>query len=122
MILLSSFLSQGKMIPLTMLSITLELELDDADVAFSGTGNTWEITRPRLLADACDLDQALANSYAKHLLDGKALPLFMDGLYSLRAAVPSGSSLYSLPISRGFTRLSTVYVTLWDGNGEWVNN
>lgn len=120
--LLSSFLSQGKMIPLSMLPITIECELDDADAAFSGTGNTWECTRPRLLADCCDLDQSLANSYAKHILDGKSLPMHMHGLYSLRTAVPAGSSLYSLPIARGFTRLSTVYVTFWDGaTGKWVN-
>lgn len=120
--LLSSFLSQGKMVPLSMLPITIECELDDADAAFSGTGNSWEITRPRLLADVCDLDQALANSYAKHILDGKSLPMYMHGLYSLRAAVPAGSSLYSLPIARGFTRLSTIYVTFWDGaTGKWVN-
>ena len=120
--LLSSFLSQGKMIPLSMLPITIECELDDADAAFAGTGNAWEITRPRLLADVCDLDQALANSYAKHILDGKSLPMYMHGLYSLRAAVPAGSSLFSLPIARGFTRLSTVYVTFWDGQtGKWAN-
>ena len=121
--LLSSFLSQGKMIPLSMLPITIELELDDADAAFSGSGNSWEITRPRLVADVCDLDQALANSYAKHILDGKSLPFYMHGLYSLRAAVPAGSSLFSLPIARGFTRLSTVYITLWNGaTGKWVNS
>ena len=118
--LMSSFLSQGKMLPLSMLPITLEIELDDGDAAFAGSGNSWEITRPRLLADVCDLDQALANSYAKHLLDGKSLPIYLDGLYSLRAAVPAGSSLYSLPIARGFTRLSAVYVTFHD-SGKWVN-
>ena len=121
--LLSSFLSQGKMVPLSMVPITIELELDDADAAFSSSGNDWEITRPRLVADVCDLDQALANSYAKHILDGKSLPFYTRGLYSLRAAVPSGSSLFSLPIARGFTRLSTIYVTLWDGaTGKWVNS
>jgi hypothetical protein len=56
--LLSSFLSQGKMVPLSMLPITIECELDDADAALGGTGNLWEITRPRLLADVCDLDQS----------------------------------------------------------------
>jgi hypothetical protein len=119
--LMSSFLSQGKMIPLTMIPVTIELELDDANVAFVGNANSWQITRPRLLADVCDLDQALANSYAKHLLDGKSLPMYMQGVYSMIAAVPAGSSLYSLPIARGFTRLSAVYVSFWDGADKWVN-
>ena len=120
--LLSSFLSQGKMIPLSLLPISIECELDDVNAAFDGELNLWEITRPRLLGDVCDLDQALANSYAKHILDGKSLPMYMHGLYSVKAAVPSGSSLFSLPIARGFTRLSTVYVSFWDGaTGKWAN-
>jgi hypothetical protein len=32
-------------------------------------------------------------------------------MYSMQAAVPNGSSQYSLPIVRGFTRLNKVYVT-----------
>ena len=37
--------------------------------------------------------------------------------------MPAGSSLFSLPIARGFTRLSTVYVSFWDGaTGKWANN
>ena len=35
----SSFLNQGKAIPLSMVPLVLELELGDADAAFSGTGN-----------------------------------------------------------------------------------
>ena len=119
--LMSPFFSQGKWIPLSMLPITLEIELDDAQAAFIGSDNVWEITRPRLLADVCEIDQTLQNSYSKHLLEGKSLPMYMPGIYSVRAAVPTGSSLYSLPLARGFTRLSTVYVTFWDGLGEWVN-
>jgi hypothetical protein len=74
--LLSSFLSQGKMVPLSVLPIAIECELDDAHVAFLGSGNDWEIARPRLLADLCDLDQASANSYAKHTLGGKSLLMY----------------------------------------------
>ena len=119
--LLSPFLAQGKYLPLTMLPLTIEIELGEADDVFEATGNAWEITRPRLLADVCQLDQALQNSYAKHILDGKSLPIYSQGIYSLRAAVPTGSSLYSLPIARGFTRLSTVFATFWDGEGKWVD-
>ena len=75
--LLSPFLSQGKYTPLSMMPLTLELELDELGAALtqiSGVMN-WEITRPRLVASVVDLDQALSNSYAKHLLDGKSLPI-----------------------------------------------
>ena len=117
--LMSSFLTQGKYIPLNMLPLSLELELGDADDAFSGGGNSWEISRPRLLADCCLVDQALQNSYAKHLLDGRSLPIYMKGMYSVKTAVPAGSSLFSFPIARGFTRLSAVYCTFFD-TGDWI--
>ena len=119
--LLSSFLTQGKMLPLSMLPLTLEIELADSLECFSGAAAdvTWEITRPRILASVCQIDGTLMNSYAKHLLDGKSLPLYMHGLYSLKGAVPAGS-LFSFPIARGFTRLSSVYCSFWDGSDKWV--
>ncbi len=119
--LLSSFLSQGKAIPLNMVPVVLELEIAGADDAFSGTGNSWYITQPRLVGDVLTLDNALQNSYASHILQGKQLPYMMHGLYSIRATIPPGSTLYSLPIARGFTRLSTCYWSLHDGSGKYVN-
>jgi hypothetical protein len=53
------------------------------------------------------LDNALQNSYAS--------------LYSVRATIPPGSTLYSLPIARGFTRLSACYLSFWDSTGKYVN-
>jgi hypothetical protein len=109
--LLSSFLTQGKAIPLNMVPVVVELELGGADDAFEGQGNSWYITQPRLVGDVLTLDNALQNSYASHILQGKQLPYMMHGLYSVRATIPPGSSLYSLPIARSFTRLSTCYFT-----------
>ena len=80
----------------------------------------WEITRPRLVASVVDLDQGLSNSYAKHLLDGKSLPIFTRNLYSVKSSI-SSTQAFSFPITRGFTRLSGVYVTLYDGGGYWVD-
>jgi hypothetical protein len=119
--LLSSFLTQGKAIPLNMVPVVIELELADADQAFNGTGNSWYITQPRLIGDVLTLDNALQNSYASHVLSGKQLPYMMHGLYSVRATIPPGSTLYSLPIVRGFTRLSTCYFSFWDSNSKYVS-
>jgi hypothetical protein len=119
--LLSSFLTQGKAIPLNMVPVVLELELDEANAAFIGAGNSWYITQPRLIADVITLDNQLQNSYASHVLQGKQLPFMMHGLYSVRATIPPGSTLYSLPIARGFTRLSTCYFTFFDSSGNWAN-
>ncbi len=57
--LMSSFLGQGKMIPLSMVPVILELELGELNDCFSGGGNSWEISRPRLVADVLQVDQAL---------------------------------------------------------------
>jgi hypothetical protein len=119
--LMSSFLSQGKMIPLSMVPVIIELEIGEVDDAFAGNGNNWEITRPRLLASVCTLETSLMNSYAQHLLSGKSLPLTMTGMYSVKTSVPAGASLFSFPIARGFTRLSAIYVTFHDGAGKFVN-
>ena len=115
--LLSSLLSQGKALPLSMLPCVLELELDDMNRAFAGEANAWTITRPRLIADVLTLDNALHNSYAKHILDGRSLPFMMHGLYSLKATITSPGQ-FTLPINRGFSRLSTVYFTFIDEGKE----
>jgi hypothetical protein len=64
--LLSSFLSQGKAIPLNVVPLALELELADTDQAFRGPvgTNSWYITQPRPIGDVLTVDNALQNSYA----------------------------------------------------------
>jgi hypothetical protein len=54
--LLSSFLTQGKAIPLNMVPVVIELELAGADDAFDDIGNSWYKTQPRLVADVLTLD------------------------------------------------------------------
>ncbi len=122
--LIISFLGQGKLIALSMVPFLLELELGDMDDSFVGgaVDNAWESSRPRLIADVVQVDTTLQNSYAAHILAGRNLGVFMTGMYSVKSAVPTGSSLYSFPIARGFTRLSAVYISFWDGLGKYVNN
>jgi hypothetical protein len=120
--LMSSFLSQGRYIPLNFIPVVIELELGETTDALGGTSPDWHIERPQLLADIAHLDQSLQNSYAKHLLDGKSLPIAYDGLYSLQAAIPTGSSLYALPIVRGFTRLKKVFISFNTAAGDPITN
>jgi hypothetical protein len=46
----------------------------------------------------------------------------LTGMYSVTAAIPIGSSQYSFPIVRGFTRLQTIYVSFHDddAHGKFV--
>jgi hypothetical protein len=97
----------------------VELDIAGENEAFEGDANSWYITQPRLVGDVLTLDNSLQNSYAKHVLEGGSIPFMMHGLYSVRATIPQGSTLFSLPIARGFTRLSTAYVSFWDSTGKY---
>ena len=118
--LLSPFLAQEKHIGLHFLPLTLELEMADADTAFASTGNDFEITRPRLVADVVQLETSIDNSFALTLKEGKSIPIYSRGIYCVQAAVPNDSKLYSLAIARGFTRLTHIFVSFWDGAGKEV--
>jgi hypothetical protein len=118
----SSFLSQGKYLPLSFLPIVIELELDDATAAMDGVAIDWQIERPELVGDVCHLDVSLANSFAKFMLEGKSLPIAYQGVYSVQASIPGGSSLYSLPIARGFTRLNKVLISFKTAAGKESTN
>jgi len=109
--LMSSFFSQGKLVNLSLIPAILEIELGELNDCFSGAASNWEISRPRLVADVITLDQSLMNSYSSHILSGKSFPMPMTGMYSVTSAVPVGSSQYSFPIVRGFTRLQQIYVS-----------
>jgi hypothetical protein len=120
--LLSSVLSQGKAIPLSLLPLVCELEIGDMNVAFAGEANNWVISRPRLIADVISLDASLQNSYSKFVLQGSSIPYIMHGMYSLKATITDNTQ-FSLPINRGFSRLSTVYWSFIgpDAAGKEVN-
>ena len=104
-------------IRLNMLPLVLELELDDDNRAFAGDANAWTVTRPRLIADVLTLDNSLQNSYSKFILDGSSIPIMMHGLYSLKATI-TDTIQFTLPINRGFSRLSTVYFSFIGPDGK----
>ncbi len=116
--LLSGLFSQSKMLPLAYMPLTLELELDEADAAFAGPGNTWHISRPRLCCDVLQLDGALNNSYSSHLLASKSLPIMFQGMHSIKSAIPAGSTQYTLAVARGFSRLRGIVVSMFADDGS----
>ena len=120
--LMSSFLNQGKYIPLNFVPVVIELELGEVSDAFVGLAMDWYIQRPQILADVVHLDMTLQNSYARHVIEGKSLPLNFQGMYSLQASIPSGSTQYTFPIVRGFTRLNKVYFSFNTLSGSPIVN
>jgi hypothetical protein len=120
---LSGLLNQSKMIPLRYAPITIELELvsnaNDPIVSYLVDGPTfttantsllWQIQNPQVKCDVCTLDNQLDNSYAEHLLSGKALPINYNTYVSQMQTISSQKVL--LNVTRALSRLKSVFVTL----------
>ena len=118
--ILAPFLtSSGRLIPVALAGgVVIELELDTYEMCFSiedGHQIQWETVQPMILVDTVRIDPALSSSYARHLLEGKSLPISYHNFFSMQATLTDKNS-FSLPIQRGFSRLSAIYLTF--GNRE----
>jgi hypothetical protein len=119
------------MIPLRYCPITLEFELvnnpnipilstlvttgTDAFTALN-TSVSWSIANVQVKVDVCTLDNSLDNSYAEHLLSGKALPInfstYVAQTQSLLSSADQGQQKIRLNVTRALSRLKSVFVTL----------
>ena len=123
---LSGLLNQPKYLPIRYCPITIELELvtneTDPIVGHAGaftdenTSTNWQIENVQLKCDMCTLDNALDNSYAEHLLSGKALPInyntYVSQLQSTLSGPNTGQKSLRLNVTRALSRLKSVFVTL----------
>jgi hypothetical protein len=114
----SSFLMNGKKIMLNaMTGLTLELELSDADTCFAEDNCNYTIIRPTILSSVLSLDGVVSNSFSQHLLSGKSINMnCTNTAFNMKVAVTS--STFSLPLARGFSRLSTVLFSFHNGVGR----
>ena len=130
----SGLFNQPKMLPIRYMPLTIELELvhdntepivsattvgqDNFDVSNAATGNTsllWQIQNVQVKCDVVTLDNQLDNSYAEHLLSGKALPINYQTYVSQKQSILSGnngSQKVRLNVTRALTRLKNVFITL----------
>ena len=81
----------------------LEFELDDADTAFVEANVNYEITDVKLFANMHTVDNARANSYAVHVLNGNPLHIHFSSVVASRHLVNGND--FSISMVRGFTRL-----------------
>ena len=125
---LSGICLQDKYLPLRYcgpLTIELELTNDPNDPVVVGinptgapanaftTANTstnWQLQQVQVKMDVVILDSTLDNSYAAHLLSGKALPINYSTWVS-QSQMVSGQDL-NVNVTRALTRLESVFVTL----------
>ena len=110
--------------------ITIELELCNdpeeviaskldlggtSDFTAANTSLLWEIRNPQVKVDCVTLDNQLDNSYAEHLLSGKALPINYQTYISQTQSTltgDQGQEKVRLNITRALSRLKNVFVTL----------
>ena len=108
--LCSGLLNQQKMLPIRYAPLEIELELVN-QVADAQQGSTsWNISDVQLKCDLVTLDNALDNSYAQHILAGKALPINYN-TYISQSQVISGST-FAINIARAATRLKSIFLTM----------
>ena len=107
----SGLFNQPKMLPIRYMPITIELEIvhdntepvvsnsspgsEGFDITNNVTGNTstsWQIQNVQVKVDVVTLDNQLDNSYAEHLLSGKALPINYQTYVSQMQSILSGAS------------------------------
>ena len=123
----SGLFNQPKMLPIRYMPITIELEIvhDNTEPVVSettatannfdlanNTSTNWQIMNVQVKVDTVTLDNQLDNSYAEHLLSGKALPINYQTYVSQMQSILSGN--YGQPkvrlnVTRALTRLKNVY-------------
>ena len=131
----SGIFNQEKMLPIRYMPLTIELELvNDSnepivsetttgtnafDVGSGVGGNTstsWQIQNVQVKCDVVTLDNQLDNSYAEHLLSGKALPInyqtYVSQMQSILSGTNVGQQKVRLNVTRALSRLKNVYITL----------
>ena len=117
---LAPLFSQNKMLPLSLMNITIEMELVDniADVLLktadlpggvNGQSTSWHIEEAILMCDLVALDTSLSSTFSSHILSGKNLSIPFVSYYSVPHVITSPS--FAVAMTRSLTRLKAIYFT-----------
>ena len=127
---LFGLLNQPKYIPLMWSPLMFEFEVvndaTDAIVGHGGvftdtnTSKAWQIQDVRIVCDVVSLDSALQNSYAEHVLSGKALPINYGTYISQFQTITSTD--FAVSVSRAVSRLKSVFVNFDGARSETNEN
>ena len=136
----SGLLNQPKFISLRYMPLTIELEIVNDpnepivshypsaaganDFTALNTTGIWNIENVQVKVDVVNLDNQLDNSYAEHLLSGKALPINYQTYISQTQSTLSGNNgtvsigqqKVRLNVTRALSRLKNVFITLDHAN------
>jgi hypothetical protein len=125
---LFGILNQPKFIPLQWLPLTMEFELvtdalepiipttalNASQFDPSNTSTTWEIKDCFMKADVIELDSAVHNEYASHLMNGNPIPINYTSFITQVQTV--GGSDIAVNITRSASRLKTIFLSF---SGEY---
>jgi len=112
--------NQPKMIPLQWLPLTAEFELctgvDDAIATAlnnslfpaATTSNAWQIEDCQIKADVIELDSAVHNEYASHLMQGHPIPINYTSYITQLQSIANGT--IAINITRSCSRLKSVFI------------
>jgi hypothetical protein len=121
---LFGLLNQQKYIPLMWSPLMFEFEVvngatdaiagTNAGLAYTdaNTSKSWQIQDVRIVCDLVTLDSALQNSYAEHVLSGKALPINYGSYITQFQTITSAD--FAVSVTRAVSRLKSVFIT-FDG-------
>ena len=98
------------MLPIRYCPLELELELVNAVGDCQQGSTAWNISDVQVKADLCTLDNALENSYAKHLFEGKALPINYSTYISQSQTTTNFD--FTVNVARAVTRLKSVFLSM----------
>jgi hypothetical protein len=112
---------QSKYIPLAYAPLTMEFEIVNqvtdpivkvgvAPSIFTAdnTSNAWQLEDVRIVCDVVTLDSALQNSYAEHVLSGKALPINYSTFITQYQTLTSVNT--AVNVTRAVSRLKSVFI------------
>ena len=133
---LCGLFNQSKLIPLSWSPLTLEFEvvslatdpLLSAQAGNFGDGTynegnlstTWQLEDVQIKCDLVTLDSALQNSYAEHVLSGKALPINYSTYITQFQTLANGLPM-SVNVTRSVSRLKSIFFN-FDGNRPTLAN
>ena len=122
---LCGLLTQSKCLPIKYMNLVMELEVVDniADALMetslisgvSGQSSSYVIENVFLTGDVMTLESGIDNEVTKHLLAGKSLSI---GLTSWFTSMHTVTPNWQIALSRAFTRIRALYLSMIDSSQD----
>ena len=100
----------GKLLPLKFAPISFALDIESALAHMAS--HDFELQDVVLMASVCELDGAVQDSIAKHILSsGKGIPIRIETLFTSTQAINSSTGDATINVSKACSRLNALFIT-----------